>query len=122
MRIYLVIICLLFSVACTDPEKVPKDIIPKEKMEKVLWDMMLADRYSAQFLVKDTPRINLKQETFKLYDEVFQIHKINKDQFIKSYKYYLNRPDLNKLMFDSLAVRGSRERDTMYKKMQRKID
>ena len=89
-------------------------------MEKVLWDMMLADRYASQFLIRDSLKINVKEETFKMYDEVFQIHHISKDEFIKSYKYYLNRPDLNKVMFDSLAARGSRGRDSLYKKSHKK--
>jgi len=121
MRYILVIVCLFISLACSNPEKVPKDIIPKEKMEKVLWDMMLADRYSSQFLVRDSAKINVKEETFKLYDQVFQVHRISKDEFIKSYKYYLNRPDLNKVMFDSLSARGSRARDTLYKRSQKKL-
>ena len=113
---FFVIVCLFVGLACSDPEKVPKDIIPKEKMEKVLWDMMLADRYASQFIMRDSLKVNVKEETFKLYDQVFQVNQISKDEFIKSYKYYLNRPDLTKVMFDSLSARGSRARDTLYKK------
>src|SRR5690349_3699721 len=120
MRCLLIIVCLLVGLGCSDPEKVPKDILPRKKMEKVLWDMMLADRYASQFLVRDSLKINVKEETFRLYDQVFQVNQINKDEFIKSYKYYLNRPDLTKVMFDSLSARGSRARDSLYKKSQNK--
>jgi hypothetical protein len=118
MRSCVFIICLFVFAACTDSEKVPKGILPMEKMESVLWDMMLADRYSAQFLLKDSATRDVKKETFQMYSQVFQLHNITRDQFITSYKYYLNRPDLGKVMFDSLGVRGSRNRDTLYKKMQ----
>lgn len=119
MKALLLISLLVVAfLACTDYEKVPSGIIAKDEMQSILWDMMLADRYSAQFLVKDSAKIDVKSETFKLYEQVFQIHKISREEFLVSYKYYLNRPDITKVMFDSLAARGSRKRDEMYKKVQ----
>jgi hypothetical protein len=116
--IYLLCILLVMGISCKDSTKIPSDIIPKDKMENLMWDMMLADRYSAQFLLKDSATKDVKLETMKLYEQVFQLHKISHDKFVKSYKYYLNRPDLSKVMFDSLSARGSRNRDQIYKKLQ----
>jgi Domain of unknown function (DUF4296) len=104
--------------ACTDTEKVPPDIIPPKKMENILWDMLLADRYSAQYLIKDSAKINVKAEIFKLYEAVFVVNKTSKTEFVKSYKYYLNRPDLTKTIFDSLSVRANRDRQSMFKNAQ----
>lgn len=115
MRVALVFIFLTGALACTNSAKTPADIFPKEKMEKILWDMMLADRYSNQYLLKDSATKNVKLETIKLYEQVFQVHKTNRSEFVKSFKYYLNRPDLTKVIFDSLAARGNRNRDTLYK-------
>lgn len=117
MRTVLIIIFLLSSVACTNPSKIPEGIYPKEKMENILWDMMLADRYSAQFLLKDSSSIDVKLETMKLYEQVFQVNKTTHAEFVKSFKYYLNRPDISKIIFDSLSVRGNRNRDSLFKKM-----
>lgn len=111
----LVIVCI---TACTDTEKVPAGIIPPQKMENILWDMLLADRYSAQFLVKDSAKLNVKTETFKLYEAVFVLNKTNKADFVKSYKYYMNRPDLTRTLFDSLSVRANRDRQSMFKNLQ----
>lgn len=119
MRTFFFASLFLFVLsACTDTEKVPSDIIPPQKMENILWDMLLADRYSAQYLLKDSARINVKDETFKLYESVFVVNKTNKTEFVKSYKYYLNRPDLTKTIFDSLSVRANRDRQNMFKNVQ----
>jgi Domain of unknown function (DUF4296) len=80
----------------------------------VMWDMIQADRFASQFLGKDSLQ-HVKTETFKLYEEVFQLHKITKDEFVHSYKFYLSRPDINKVLFDSLSSWSNRQRADMYK-------
>jgi hypothetical protein len=83
-------------------------------MEKVLWDIIQAEKYSTTFLKKDSTK-NIKLETFELYDKIFQIHKITRDQFIESYKFYLSRPDMMKTMLDSLSIKAGRKRTDVYK-------
>lgn len=106
---------LLLVLGCTNPQRVPSGIYPKEKMEAILWDMLLADRFSAQYLLKDSLKINVRDTTFKLYDQVFQVHKTTKEEFLKSYKFYLSRPDITKVMLDSLAARSNRNRSELLK-------
>lgn len=106
-----VIVC--FLVCCTDKDKIPAGVLNQDKMEKVLWDMIQAERYRETF-VRDSSK-DLKAETFTLYAQVFAIHKISKDEFIKSYKFYMSRPDIARGMFDSLATKASRRREEMYK-------
>jgi hypothetical protein len=100
-------------VSCTDKDKIPAGVLPKDKMEKVLWDMVQAERYRETF-VRDSA-LDLKKETFKLYAQVFEIHQITKDEFIKSYKFYMSRPDISRVLFDSLATRANRRREELYK-------
>ncbi len=118
MRIVLIFFCMLLLAGCTDNERIPSDIFPKEKMEKILWDMILAERFSSQYIVNDSASRNVKLETMKLYEQVFQANNTTRAEFVKSYKYYLNRPDITKSIFDSLAVRGNRNRDSLYKSMK----
>ena len=115
MRAKLLTIVTLFIFSCTNTTKIPKDILSKQKMQGVLWDIILAERFSSLFLLKDSLNKNIKVENFKLYQQVFHIHKISKEDFIKSYKYYLSRPELSKVIFDSIAVKAERERATIYK-------
>lgn len=101
------------AVSCTDKDKIPAGVLPKDKMEKVLWDMIQAERYRETF-VRDSA-LDLKKETFKLYAQVFEVHQISKDEFIKSYKFYMGRPDITRVLFDSLATRANRRREELYK-------
>lgn len=107
-------IILLSFTACTRQYKVPSGVLPMDKMEKVLWDMIQADRYATIVLSRDSSK-NLKEETFVLYEQIFSIHKINRQQFVKSFKFYLERPDISQVMLDSLATKANRRREEMYR-------
>lgn len=114
MRIVAGLLAMLLVVSCSDKDKVPSGIIPRDKMETVLWDMIQADQYSALYLLKDSARINVKTETQKLYEEVFRLHQISREDFRKSFQYYQEHPDLTRSVFDSLLARGNRQRTESY--------
>jgi hypothetical protein len=56
-----------------------------------------------------------KTETFKLYAQVFELNKISKDEFIKSYKFYMGRPDIAREIFDSLSSQAAKLRENLNK-------
>jgi hypothetical protein len=49
-----------------------------------------------------------------LYAEVLRLHEVTPEEFRKSYRYYLDHPELNQLLFDSVIARGVRARTEMY--------
>ncbi len=106
---------MLMVLACTDKTSVPSGIIGKEKMTGLMLDMIVADRFAAQFLVKDSAKTNVETETFRLYSQVFSIHNVSREEFVKSYKFYLSRPDLSKVLFDSVSARANRVKDESYR-------
>jgi hypothetical protein len=110
----MVILCCVASMGCSNKNGVPKGILPKDKMEQVMWDMAQADQYAALYLAKDSSRIDRKEETMRLYAEVFRLHQVTPDQFRTSYHYYLDHPELNQLLFDSVITRGVRARSEAY--------
>jgi hypothetical protein len=110
----MLLICLVAGVGCSDKNSVPRGILPRDKMELVMWDMAQADQYAALYLTKDSGRIDRKAETMRLYEEVFRLHEVTPEQFRKSYHYYLDHPELNQLLFDSVIARGVRARSEMY--------
>ena len=114
MRVVAGLLAILLVVGCSDKDKVPSGIIPRDEMEKILWDMVEADQYSSLYLWKDSARINVKTETQKLYQEVFQLHQISREEFRKSFQYYQEHPDLTRTVFDSLLARGNRLRAESY--------
>lgn len=107
------LIILLIFASCTNNDKIPGNVIERPRMEKILWDMIRADRYSTIYLTADTQ--NRQRKTFELYENIFHLHHVSKDEFIKSYKFYLGRPDIAKTMFDSISAYAERQRAEVYK-------
>jgi hypothetical protein len=106
---------LLFAGAgCSDKDGVPSGILSRDKMESLIWDMSQADQYAAIYLAKDSAHINQKTETLRLYEQVFRLHQVSREEFSKSYQYYLDHPKLNQLLFDSVIARGVRARSEDY--------
>jgi len=103
MRFPLFIILIILNFACIRNNKVPKDIIPQNKMRNIMWDLMRADAYVTDFVMKDSTR-DKKAESAKLYEKIFDIHATTRETFKKSLTFYQNRPDLFKVISDSLRV------------------
>ena len=103
MRFSLFIIVIISNFACIRDNKVPKDVIPQNQMRKIMWDLMRADAYVTDFIMKDSTR-DKKAESAKLYEEIFDIHSTTREIFKKSLVFYQSRPDLFKSISDSLRV------------------
>lgn len=66
-----------------------------------MWDLMRADAYVADFIMKDSTK-DLKTESAILYEKVFDIHSTTQEEFKESLTFYESRPDLLKVITDSL--------------------
>ncbi len=114
--LFIVLVTLFFSCSKT---KMPNGILEPEKMQAVFWDYMRADVYVNEYLRKDSGR-DLQKESAKLQQQVFQLHKISREQFYKSYEYYLNHTNEMKIMLDTLQVRQQNildiKKDTLVRK------
>lgn len=108
-------ILLIFISGCSAKTGSPADILPEQQMEKVVWDVMQADEFVNQYLARDSSK-NSKIERMKLYQQIFKLHHVSEKQFSSSFKYYSSRPDILKVMFDSLGARADRERQNVFKK------
>ena len=106
---------LIFIISCGDNNKVPNDILPKEKMQSVLWSMISAGEFlNAYVLNKDS--VDKIAESSRVYGQVFQIHHISKDEFDRSYLYYRLHPDLMKTILDSLSKKQTYTVETLQRK------
>ena len=108
--IWVTIFCI--AVGCTRTTS-DSSILPKEQMTHVLWDMIQVDELATLRLIKDTTK-DVRTERIQLYQKVFTLHKTTEKQFSRSFKYYMNHPDVMKVMFDTLEARGARERKISY--------
>ena len=97
---------ILFAAAlCMPAQEPPKEgdrlARIREKMTEVIWNLIKAEEYVNYFVMKDSSR-NKKEESIKLYEEVFRIQGTSLQQFRKSMTYYQERPYLLKVLMDSL--------------------
>jgi len=117
MRFFLFIILIISNFACIRDNKVPKDVIPQNQMRKIMWDLMRADAYVTDFIMKDST-CDKKVESIKLYEKIFSIHSTTRETFKKSLAFYQSRPDLLKVINDSLRIDEKKSQDPDEKKPQ----
>ncbi len=108
------LLLIIACTACSNNDK-PRDLIPETKMQSIIWDMVQADEFIQNFVLRDSARVNVNAERYKLYEQVLGVHNITKDQFKKSYDYYASRPGESKVLFDSLSARANRRMQESYK-------
>ena len=107
IRIFIFLFAGMLMVACSQGESVPKNVLPPAQMQNVLWDVMLADEAADYYVQKDSS-LNALAIHADWYQQVFQIHKISKEDFKRSLQFYESRPDLLKPIFDSLQKRAEK--------------
>ena len=93
LRFIYILFIALFATACSDDVKVPKDILPKDKMVAVMADMHIAEAAvnSRSYILGNQEYLYYIGDVYK---HVYKSHKITKAQFDKSYAYYSSHPEL----------------------------
>lgn len=108
MKIVACVLSVFILIACSS-SPVPKGIIPPAEIQEIVFDLIKADEFMNRFAVKDST-VNIKTHRITLYEQVFAVHQTSKDEFYKSYKYYQQHPDKNKILFDSLYAAANRKK------------
>ena len=94
------LIALLFFYSCAQKNTVPKNILPPDKIEKVLMDFMRADDLMSRKSGDSVFNDSFSKED--IYTAIFTQHKINKEEFKKSFSYYESHPEILKIVLDSI--------------------
>lgn len=104
-------IVIFLLVSCNDND-IPKDILPPEKMQEVMWDYLRADVFTTDFISKDSAK-NVDFENIQIQKKIFEKYKISKDIFYKSLSYYEANPSLMQVMMDSMITQKRRITDSI---------
>lgn len=100
-------VCISILIGCS--EKRPSDIMDQQQMQLVLTDMLIAESFAESFLLMDTAKT--KNEWFSgELEKVLKVRKISQEQFRRSLEYYKSRPDLFKVIVDSMNTEAQRRR------------
>ncbi len=113
----LVILALFFS--CKSRDSIPEGVLGTQKMEKVMTDMLMSESFAESYLLLDTTKKRDEWFTGEL-NKVLAIQDVTQDQFRKSLNYYKTRPDLFKVIIDTINARALRNRDRVYDMKEKK--
>ena len=102
-RLLYLLLLSLCLYACTREQQVPRSIIPPKKMEKVLWDYLRADAFCIGYVQKDSTQ-NDSLVNILMQKNIFEHYKITKDDFYKSYQYYISHPQSMTFLIDSMVA------------------
>jgi hypothetical protein len=103
-RLFPALCIIIFITACSG-NKLPADVLPREKMQVVLWDLLRSTEYVNAFILNKDSTLDRGSVGAQIYDEVFRMHKVSKSTFDKSLVYYKEHPDLFKQIMDTLEKR-----------------
>lgn len=111
-KLFLYILIGVLCTNCTFNKKKPSATISFDNVKVIMWDLYRADAYIANYISKDSVA-KAKQASIELYERVFRTHKVSKEDFYKSYAYYLDNPDKHKILLDSLLAFAQRKPDIL---------
>jgi len=104
MKAALLIVYILFlTAACRSKDGISTGILTQKKMQAVIWDLMRADQFLADYVLNNDTTLDKTRESLKYYQQIFAIHKINKEEFQHSFSFYVSQPALLKAIMDSIS-------------------
>lgn len=104
MRTFLLIVfSILFITGCKRKDAVPGNVLPQNKMQAVLWDMMRADQFLSDYVLNKDTSLKRLTESIKLYQQVLAINGVTKEKFERSFAFYKSHPVLLKVIMDSIV-------------------
>jgi hypothetical protein len=110
-------IVILFA-ACSNRSRVPGNIIPLDSMTVIMKDVIITNEYSMAYVTKDSLKKDKILANQQLLEGVFKIHHITRESFQNSLRFYDSRPDMNKLIFDSLSAYANRHKTELYRPLK----
>lgn len=85
-------------------------LLPFDSTKVIMWDLMKMDEMFARMSMKDSTLRNTKKNIV-LYEEVFALHHITKQQFETTYRYYTGHPVEFKRLLDSIEALSLRDKN-----------
>ena len=98
-NVVIISFAILFNACSSDG--VPKGVLQRERMQKVVYDLIRVDEFINNFVSRDSS-VDIKKKRSSLYEQVFKVNNTSRKEFYSSYQYYQQHPDIQKGLFDSL--------------------
>lgn len=101
-KFILILVLPVLFFSCAKKNSIPADVLPPEKMEAIMWDMMRADQFLTDYVFSKDPQKDKDKESVVLYKKILSIHQVSKDEFQRSITYYKNHPKQLAVVLDSI--------------------
>ena len=89
------------------------DVIGKDRMANILYDIALAEAFVETYQLKDSS-LNKDSVLQKEIDLVLKYHGVEPQRFSKSYQFYRHHPKDFKILIDTANARATRNRESSY--------
>lgn len=113
IKYFLLIVLLAVFVACS---KIPRKYIQPDEMKKIMWEMMFADKLTTH---ASGSRLVLTDSMSRAYSEVLKFHRVSKEKFVRSLRYYESDPEMQKALYDSIYNYGSRMNERLQERIRK---
>ena len=118
MRVFITLLLVSLLAACKD-RSVSAGVLPEEKMEKVLWELLQADEWAFHLHPLDTAA--RKRAALQHYAEIYRMNGIDAKTFRESYNYYSERPTILSPVLDSIRNKANQPPEPIADPKPRKI-
>lgn len=108
----IVLIFLLALAACSENKPMPVGVLPIDSMKVIVWNLIQGGELSS--IQYPGYKDSFNKKSMILFEKILAGHHLDKNSFFKSFDYYSQHPDLNKILFDSIRAYSNRQRSKIY--------
>jgi hypothetical protein len=120
--IYLLSLLLFIFSSCNQGNKIPKEVIDRQHMQELMWDMLRADVFLIDYAGKNDTAFNRSKESIAFYQKVLTLHNTSKEEFKKSLDWYQQHPKEMKVILDTLQSRQGNIIQEQNKPVEARVD
>lgn len=115
------VLFVVLLVGCGTGDRRPAGVVPRKKMEAMLWDFMRADVFVNDYVLPRDSSLNANREKEQVFQRVLRFNNVTQADFRKSLDYYMDHPDLMKTVLDSVQTYAQKDAD-LYNKPKMLLD
>lgn len=112
MKFLIFIFLMSFLFACNSDKSMPPGVLPVDSMKVIVWDLIQGGELAS--IQYPGYKDSFNKKSMMLFEKILAGHRLDKNSFFKSFDYYGQHPDENKVLFDSIQAYSNRQRINIY--------
>jgi hypothetical protein len=99
--------------ACGRQDEVPGDVLPREQMGNVLFELSMAEAFLENYVFRDST-VKRDSALRMQLETVLLANRISQESFRKSYAWYKQHPAVLRVVVDTVYARSQRSQEKLY--------